>query len=115
MTPQQHQRVSEVFSAVVALEPSRRTAVLNQTCGDDRVLRQSVESLLRYHNRPAGLLDDPSFWSDVAPTALKELHRSPNGAAPARIGRYRILSVLGEGGMGVVYLAEQDRPRRTVA
>src|SRR5262245_25629118 len=59
----------------------------------------------------------PSNVNPNAPTATRAGHHHPAAPAghPARIGSYTILSVIGQGGMGVVYLAEQHNPRRTVA
>ena len=65
-------------------------------------------------NDDAGRGDRPES-DELAPTILSRTHPSPASDNLTRIGAYRILSTLGEGGMGVVYKVEQDHPRRTVA
>ena len=65
-------------------------------------------------NDDAGRGDRPES-DELAPTILSRTHPSLASDNLTRIGAYRILSTLGEGGMGVVYKAEQDHPRRTVA
>jgi non-specific serine/threonine protein kinase/serine/threonine-protein kinase len=60
-----------------------------------------------------GVADAPTFSEDAV-TFADGTALSP-GTLPARIGRYRIVRLIGEGGMGAVYEAEQDQPRRTVA
>src|SRR5438094_880127 len=84
-------------------------AYLDRACGSDAVLRASVEGLLRAYDE-AG-----SFLHDSAESATKlavPLSEKPGD----RIGRYKLLQKIGEGGCGVVYMAEQEQPvRRRVA
>lgn len=91
-------RVQEIFGRAESLHGDARRRLLDEACGDDRALRADVESLLRARDEVGAFLDAPSkSW------------------VGRRIGAYAIESVLGEGGMGVVFRAQQDQPRRPVA
>jgi serine/threonine protein kinase len=107
-----HQREVAVFEAALQLPPERREAYLDQTCGGDAELRRRVGSLLKAHQSETDLIEPTaatlgsSFPREVLPT------EKPGD----RIGRYKLLQQIGEGGCGVVYMAEQEEPiRRRVA
>jgi len=105
-------RIQAVFLlAVDATDAAARAQVLNRECGADAGLRQRVEALLAAHDASGGFLDRPpvSPFSTVDEPRLSE---GPGG----RIGPYKLLQQIGEGGMGVVFLAEQLEPvQRKVA
>src|SRR6266550_3928795 len=102
---------SAIFKAAVKLAPERRAAYLDQTCGVNRDLRREVESLLRAHDAPGSFLQDPP----ARPRATVDDPPITEGPGTV-IGPYKLLQQIGEGGMGVVYMAEQQEPvRRKVA
>jgi serine/threonine protein kinase len=106
METERSRKIQELYHAAVELAPEPRAALLAQAGPD---LRREVESLLRYGascTASGELLARP--MAELAAGLLE-------AAAPPRIGNYRILSTLGSGGMGVVYRAEQEHPRRIVA
>jgi serine/threonine protein kinase len=91
-------RVEKLFYETLELEPGQRSAFLDQQCGDDLALRREVESLLDYSDKSLDFLHEriqqtASHLSGDAPSAGSE------------VGAYRLIRVLGEGGMGKVYLA----------
>src|SRR5436190_22965997 len=95
--------------------PEARTAYLDAACGADTVLRQRVEALLRAADSAGAFLEEP-------PTGLSAETDSTQVVTPLsekpgdKIGRYKLLEQIGEGGCGVVYMAEQLEPvRRRVA
>ncbi|MBK7876210.1 MAG: serine/threonine protein kinase [Planctomycetes bacterium] len=105
MNHERLRRAEELFDAVCDLSRAERDAVLERECAGDAELRGQVERLLA-RDADAHALDRP----------VLELDRSAADAPlPDRIGRYAVLRVLGEGGMGSVYEALQDEPRRSVA
>jgi eukaryotic-like serine/threonine-protein kinase len=87
-----------------------RAAFLDQACGRDPQLRAEIERLLQAHDQPQGLLDD--LDAPAATTGPAPIREGPGTV----VGLYKLLQQIGEGGMGVVYMAEQEKPvRRKVA
>ena len=106
----------DIFLAAIEMKSTDdRIAYLNDACGDDSNLRQRVEELIEAHERPESLLNDGApIVPASSPNATVALENSE--LCGSQIGPYKILQMLGEGGMGLVYLAEQQRPvRRQVA
>jgi WD40 repeat protein/serine/threonine protein kinase len=86
-----------------------RLAYLDRRCGQDDALRAEVEALLGHHEELGDYLERPALGAGAARDAVPR----PLGAV---IGPYKLLQEIGEGGMGVVFMAEQERPiRRKVA
>jgi eukaryotic-like serine/threonine-protein kinase len=108
-----NQREEAVFEAALPLRGAERAAYLAEACADDPSLRVRVEGLLAALERAGGLLDEPAVRRDLG--TLNWAH--PPTAQPGdRIGAYKLLQQIGEGGCGVVYMAEQLEPvRRRVA
>jgi serine/threonine protein kinase len=100
----------EIFQEAADVPVRERAAVVAARCGADARLRAEVESLLaQLETTGGGFLEDPAFAA------------SPGGSGaipvplPERLGHYQIIRLIGQGGMGVVYEAEQENPRRRVA
>ncbi len=92
--------------------PGARGAFLDEHCASDLDLRAAVEELLQFD---AEVQSEPEFLQSPAAAVRATLPLAPELRLPTFIGRYRIVRGHGEGGMGTVYEAEQDNPRRTVA
>jgi len=104
---QTHQREEAIFDAAMELPPEQRAAHLDHACGGDAALRQRIESLLKAGDSSCGFLDSPTDPVAVEPTNVLP---SSFEKAGDRIGRYKLLQQIGEGGCGVVYMAEQEEP-----
>jgi serine/threonine protein kinase len=111
MTPERYQRIGQLFDEALERPTEERSAYLDRACGDDADLRSDVEKLLARHSASGDFLSRPAI--EVAAELLAK-DRIPF-APGKKISHYQILSLLGAGGMGEVYLAEDVRLKRKVA
>src|ERR1017187_2572958 len=114
-------REIEIFnSALEQATPAERAAYLDGACGDDAELRSRIEGVSRAHEQAGGFLPQEGAKpqaAELAQTFALTTDRVPlTEKVGDRIGRYKLLQQIGEGGCGVVYMAEQQEPvRRKVA
>ena len=103
--------VKHIHQCALDRDPSERAAFVDESCGGDETLRREVQSLLRYATEAESFLERPAV--DVAPTGPS----APGETALVgrTVSHYQVLSLLGAGGMGEVYLARDPRLDRTVA
>lgn len=106
MEPMDIRRVSAILEAVIDAPLEERRRLLRERCGGDGELEAQLEKMIAE-------LEGDSFLSE--PVVSLEHPEAARDAGPRRIGPYELLGLLGEGGMGSVYEARQDNPRRLVA
>ena len=111
-------RARELFMDALDKAAGERASFLSTACGDNAKLRAEVEELLREHEQVGDFLATPAML-DRTPDSTVPLSAETLAAmekAGDRIGRYKLLQNIGEGGCGIVYMAEQEEPvRRRVA
>src|SRR5262245_53149978 len=96
----------ELFAEAVQLSPAERIAFLDRACADDKDLRRRIEALLRSNDRVGHFLEEPPTVS-ISDSRTKVTAGEKSGD---RVGRYKLLQEIGEGGCGVVFMAEQEEP-----
>ncbi len=113
--PERFRRVEEIFHAVVKLNQGERESFLAERCAGDDGLRDEVRSLLAEDACDPDLIEQPAFGPSVSVKEFEPSAESTEQSLPETIGSYRIIRKIGQGGMGIVFEAQQDSPRRTVA
>src|SRR5436190_11281446 len=111
MKAERWRQVDELFDAALERQSAARAAFLVEACAGDDQLRREVESLLAAHERAGSFIETPAAEAATSPLIPNGFHL----LAGQRIGHYEIVSRLGAGGMGEVYLAQDTKLARKVA
>jgi len=114
ITHDRWQRIKEIFQSAQEKTPTERIEFLNEVCADDKSIREEVEALLTADDSNEDFLSAPAY--EFAAGMLSD--EEPDGSEFAngqRVGRYTILCPLGAGGMGQIYLAQDDQLGRKIA
>jgi Tol biopolymer transport system component len=112
VTPERYRQIDALAEAALAMSGPERNDFLQRACGSDQDLLQRVSQLVRSHESPAGFLEAPAFEAWARDVAASSGTRPLTGR---EVGRYLVLSHLGSGGIGDVWLAKDQELMREVA
>ncbi len=111
MTPERWQQVKEIFHSALQQEPEQRSVFISNASGGDESLRKEVESLIASHDKDGSFIDSPAYEAAAELFVDEKAELKPGQA----VGSYEITSFISRGGMGEVYLAQDNRLGRKVA
>lgn len=103
-------QIEELYEAALRLEPADRQSYLSMACAGDDALREKLESLIAAAEQPDSFLEEPAVGLGLTLLGLQ-----PDSLVGHTIDRYKLLRLIGSGGMGVVYLAHDPRLDRNIA
>ena len=109
MTPERWQQLKQIFQSALERKPAERSAFLKQACAGDEALRSEVESLISSHDQAGNSIEA------MAAEAATEMLENDRAIVGKQIGHYQVLSFIGRGGMGEVFLAQDTSLGRKVA
>ena len=111
MKPERWQQIDHLYHAALDYDSAKRAAFLGEACADDPELRREVESLIKSHERAGSFITEPAM--KVAARMMAE--DQPTSRVGQTVSHYKVEALLGLGGMGEVYLAEDISLGRKVA
>ena len=111
MNPTRYQKICDIFAEVAEISPDKRAEFLDAQCAGDEDLRREVASLLASDEKSGDFIESPAL--ELAADILAD--EQTNDKIGRDIGHYKIVSLLGAGGMGEVWLAEDARLKRNIA